>query len=145
MWDHPQFLESPESLKKWLKEKTRQLTKGSYGSARRAVNMLDDDLDGNAELDEELNALGDVPDGELMAYVRKFYQRRPARPGEERKPQASGARVRGQREGGGREQRDAPPRGIQDARCPNCLELGHTSRECKKPRKQMSNRACFHR
>jgi hypothetical protein len=72
MWDHPQFLESPEALRKWLKEKTKQLTKGSYGPSRRGVNLLDEDLDGGAELEDELNALGDVPDGELLAYVRKF-------------------------------------------------------------------------
>ena len=50
MWDHPQFLESPEALRKWLEEKTKQLTKGSYGPSRRAVNLLDDDADGKEEL-----------------------------------------------------------------------------------------------
>ena len=37
MWDHPQFLESPEALRRWLKEKTKQLTKGSYGPQREAL------------------------------------------------------------------------------------------------------------
>ena len=69
MRDHPQFLQSPENLRKWLNEKTNQPTKGSYGPPRRGVNLMDEDPGCSVELDEELNALGDVSGGELLAYV----------------------------------------------------------------------------
>ena len=104
--------------------------------------MLEDDADGAAELEEELNSLGDIPDGELLAFVKKFYQGRAARPGGAQKP--AGGNVRAQQgDRGGGQGRESPPRDARDVRCPNCLEKGHTGRECKKPRKEMNARACF--
>ena len=52
-----------------------------------------------AELEEELNTLGDVSDGELLAYVRKFYQKngdkRPGAPGGKWQPPHGGNGDRG--------------------------------------------------
>ena len=43
--------------------------------------MLEEDVGGAAELEGELNALGDIPDGDMLAHVTELYQRRAARRG----------------------------------------------------------------
>ena len=72
--ENARLIASPDALRKWLIDKAKQLTRNTYSNAaKKGMHMLEDDPDGNEDLDEELLAMGDVPDGQLMAYVRKFY------------------------------------------------------------------------
>ena len=136
-WDHPQFMESSDVLRKWLLAKSKQLTRGSYAPQKRNVHILNDP-DADPELIEELHALPEMPREQLFAYVRKFYQRKAA------KPAADGPRTERQSPGPPRAPpREAPPRDARDVRCGNCGEKGHTSRDCKKPHVDMKDRGCF--
>ena len=127
-WDHPQLISSSDVLRKWLKEKAKQLTRGSYGQTQPKSNLHSlEKPDGEQDPeDDELHALEDMPREQLLAYVRKF-QKRPARPNGE----GAKAPKAGERRDAAPDRREAPPRDERDVRCGNCGEKGHTSRDCK--------------
>ena len=70
-----------------------------------------------------------MPDGQLAAFVRGRFAASQRQAPRDKRPQ------------GDRER--APPRGKADMTCPNCLEKGHTSQECKKPKLELKDRRCF--
>ena len=126
-------------MRAWLKAKAKLVANNTYSSqaGRRGINVLEDD-----ELDQltpdELHARGEMDNAEAHVFVRRRFGVR-ANPGGARtgagappKPSADAGPPR----------RDPPPREASDARCANCLEKGHTSRECPKPRVDLKeNRA----
>ena len=125
LWDIEKFRNSPAALRTWITQKTRNVTRGGYDGEKKPVNMLLAEYDTLPDgLEEEIEALGDVPQETICAFVKK-------RMGNFRKP------------GPRRDQKDPPPRDVRDVRCPNCGEKGHVAQDCKKPRVELKDRPCF--
>ena len=133
LWDFDNFKSKPDELRAWLKNKAKLFGTDTYAPAasKRIVNLLDSEE--LAQLTEdELHNLEDLEDGELNAFVRRRFGSKPG-PGAAPRKEPIGQVPR----------RDAPPRDSADARCANCVEKGHTSRECPKPRIEPKDRPCF--
>ena len=130
LWDFESFKDSPAKLRQWLKETAKIFSQGSYAARRpaRGLNAVEDEA--TALTTEDLQNLSQLDDGELCAFFRR---RVGPKPGGERPKRDERAPPR----------REAPPRDAGDARCSNCGAVGHTGRECPKPRVESKDRACF--
>ena len=120
-WDMDTFAESSDAVKKWIIQKTRNLTRSGYDSGAKQVHSLLEEYDELPEgLQDELHALGDVSEDTLCAFVRKRMANF-KRGGDRFNRESPGPRA---------EAREAPPRDVRDLRCSNCGEKGHISRDC---------------
>ena len=108
----------------------------------KGVHMLDQHEDLSEE-DQEVMALGrvalsDVPEEQLLAYVRRFARKRGAKPsGAAPHPPRSGDPLRPSK------RRETPPRDVRDVRCCNRGDKGRTSKDCSEARVEISDRPCF--
>ena len=130
--DHPGLLSDLVKLRKWPADRAKQLTRNAYVPGKpKAMHLLDEDGPTDPETEEEVNALsqatGMAP--EVVMAFRRFFKKGV---GAGTKPIATAPR--GAPPAGQGERREAPPRDGRDARCGNCGDKEHTSRECPKPR-----------
>ena len=133
LWDFDLFRNAPAKLRQWLKDKAKLFTHGNFApNARKGLNLLGEE-EQPEPTEDELNALAEMEDGELCAVFRKRFGEPGARTGGSPARPSATAPPR----------RDTPPRDVGDVRCANCLEKGHSSRECTKPKKELKDRACF--
>ena len=136
LWDIEQFKDSPEALRKWLTQKTRNVTRGGYDGDKKQVNSLLEEYEELPEgLQDEIHALGEVPEEVICAFVKKRMANF-RRTGDRSKPTA-------QSPGPRPDAREAPPRDARDVRCSNCGEKGHAGKDCKQPRRDPKDRPCF--
>ena len=70
IWDFETYKDSPGKLRQWLKEKAKLFTQGSFHNRRRGVNLLEGEQSGDTN-GEELNALGELDDEQVLAFVRR--------------------------------------------------------------------------
>ena len=134
--DMGKFESQPEVLRRYIRERVQWL-KWDDTPARKH-HLLDggaagdgaeaeDDSDVGAEL-AILAQNGTVSDGQLAAFVRRHVAGG-------KRPWAAPQRAN--------KDREKPARSKEDTTCPNCLEKGHTSQECTKPKIEVKDRKCF--
>ena len=135
-WELDKFEGQPLALRNWVREKT-QCLQWDGSTAKGKAHLLEGGGE-DGEASDELDSLRDqglsedMPDGELAAFVRKRLFNK-----DKRFPQGAGR----PRQAPARDR--APARSKEDMTCPNCLEKGHSSQECTKPKIDVKDRRCF--
>ena len=131
MWSCDKFESKPLELRRWIRERTQWMKWGDT-SQKGKHNLLDGGTGDDASATTLEDALGSdldlsMSDGQLAAFVRGRFGGTQKQQPRDRRPQTD----------------RAPPRSKGDMTCPNCMEKGHTSQECKKPKIEMKDRKCF--
>ena len=135
-WELDKFEGQPLALRNLVREKT-QCLQWDGSTAKGKAHLLEGGGE-DGEASDELDSLRDqglsedMPDGELAAFVRKRLFNK-----DKRFPQGAGR----PRQAPARDR--APARSKEDMTCPNCLEKGHSSQECTKPKIDVKDRRCF--
>ena len=129
-WEFDKFDGNPLALRKWVKERTQYLRWDEAPSKGKA-HLLDQREDSEA-VDDEFDSLReDMPDEQLAAFVRRTLGNGNRKlPFRARAPPVAG-------------KLKPPPRSKEDMTCPNCLQKGHSSQECTKPKIDIKDRKCF--
>ena len=134
-WELDKFEGQPLALRNWVRERTQYLQwdgPAAKGKAHLLEGGGEDEGAGN-ELDalRDQGITEDMPDGELAAFVRKRLFNDKRFPHGAGRPRQTPMRDK------------APARSKEDMTCPNCLEKGHSSQECTKPKIDNKDRRCF--
>ena len=119
----------PDALKDWLREKIRLMQVWQVGTGAGGLHVAAEEqsLTGDGDDLEKILSCLDQEDEDMILAVKRAWQKR-TRPNMKRPTRPGGAAATGQ---------------TRKQKCANCGAAGHSAKECRKPKVDFKDRACF--